>query len=57
MSRRKLKTLGSEKRHRFRAKFVKLVSKPEYKAVGVAIVTKNVKLLPNGERVAGRPSP
>ena len=54
MKRRRLKTLGSEQRHQFRAKFVKLADKPSYRGVEVAIVLENVRLWPEGVRVAGR---
>jgi hypothetical protein len=56
MTRRKLKTLGSDTRRRFRAKFVKLADEPGYRGLAVAIIFKNVKLWPDGDRVAGRVS-
>lgn len=56
MKRRKLKSLGSETRHRFRAKFVRLDDKPGYREMGVTIIFENVKVWPDGDRVARRVS-
>jgi len=54
MKRRKLKSLGQEVRHRFRARFVKLTDKPGYKRGAVAIILSNVKVRPDADRVAAR---
>lgn len=54
MKRRKLKDLNRDKRHRFRAKFVKLEDKPAFKGMATVIIFKNLKVWPEGDRVARR---
>lgn len=51
---RTLRSLGSSKRHRFRARFVKLTDNPGYKRGAVAIILSSVKLWPDADRVAAR---